>query len=173
MDSKLEQHMELILREQEKYGHGDISVHGHILKMGRLFDSRSLTSEEQAYIDLCNWREHRKKDCYYNAQMTAMSMPPRTGVRLLYAEGFVNTGNGVAIHHAWISLNGKVVDTTLRTGEKDDLERVMGIVPVGWEYYGVELDPEECLHSLDHGTAVPLTDDWQCGWPLLTREKKA
>ena len=43
----------------------------------------------------------------------------------------------------------------------------------GWEYYGVELDPEECPHSLDHGTAIPLTDDWQCGWPLLASQKSS
>ena len=100
----------------EERGQEHISVAGYVLREGRPFGSSPLTQEEKEYIDICNWREHRKRDCYYNAQMTAMSMPPRAGIRLLYAEGFVNTGNGVPIHHAWLSLNGKVVDTTLRTG---------------------------------------------------------
>ena len=99
--------------------------------------------------------------------MTALTMPLEEGIRLRYAEGFVSLGGKYAVNHAWLSLNGKVVDTTLRVNPDDDAERVMGGIPEGWEYWGVEMDPRECLHSLEHGSMGPILDDWQCGWPMI------
>ena len=92
----------------------------------------------------------------------------------LYAEGFLGMRGQYGIHHAWLSLNGKVVDTTLRISREpgEDDRRPMGIIPQDLEYYGVELNPSECLHSIKHRTAEPLIDDWKCGWPLIARENR-
>ena len=177
----LREFMRRIAGEQEKQGHGDLSVHGYVLRNGRSFRSEPLTPEEQRHIDRCGWQAHRAKQCYHNAQTTALAMPSQDGMTLRYAEGFVGLGMSCGINHAWLSLNGKVVDTTIRIDRTAGRRRVnsrnrpMGLIPEGWEYYGVELDPMECLHSMDHHMdgIGPLIDDWRCGWPLLVREMEA
>ena len=148
----------------------EIDVHGYVLKRGRRFASQPLTQQEKEYIDSCDWTNHQKKQCYMNAQMTAIVMAPRKDMTLLYTEGFLGMGDmEYGIHHAWLSLNGKLVDTTLRT--KPDDQRVMGIIPEGYEYYGVEMDPEQCFHSVGHKAWTPVIDDWECGWPFLTKDE--
>ena len=164
--SRLRDFLEEASRIREASGHGNLSVHRHVLHHGRLFSSQALTPQEQQYIDVCDWRAHPRKQCYHNAQLTALTMPPQEGMELRYAEGYVSLGWEYGVDHAWMSLNGKVVDTTLRVEHED--ERVMGLIPDGWEYWGVELDPRECLHSLEHGRAGPLLDDWKCHWRLIT-----
>ena len=165
--SPLRDFLARIASVQEEHGHGSLSVHAHVLRHGRSFVSQNLTPEEQEYIDRCGWREHEIRQCYHNAQMTALTMPGQEGMNLLYAEGFVGLGMEYGVEHAWLSLNGKVVDTTLRTQKENDQARVMGVIPEGWEYLGVELDPHECMHSMEHGRMGPLLDDWQCGWRLV------
>ena len=165
--SPMRDFLERIAAAQDEHGHGNLSVHRHVLRHGRSFVSQNLTTEEQEYIDRCGWREHEIRQCYHNAQMTALTMPGQKGMNLLYAEGFVGLGMEYGVAHAWLSLNGKVVDTTLRTQKGNDQTRVMGVIPEGWEYLGVELDPHECMHSMEHGRMGPLLDDWQCGWRLV------
>ena len=62
----------------------------------------------------------------------AIMLPPQEGTNLLYAEGFLGPGANYAIHihHASISLNGKIIDTTARK----DRQRAIGTVPEGWQY---------------------------------------
>ena len=148
----------------------EIDVHSYVLRRGRRFTSKPLTKQEKEYINTYNWHRHQKKQCYMNAQMTALIMPSQDDMTLLYAEGFLGIRNmEYGIHHAWLSLNGKVVDTTLRTNPNS--RRVMGTIPGEYEYYGVEMDPEICIHSVEHKTWTPIIDDWECGWPLLTKDE--
>ena len=161
-----------MIRVHTEMDQPELSVHGYVLRHGKRFISQYLTPREEKYVNLHSWQRHRKKQCYRNAQSTALAMPQTERMKLRYAEGFfgIQTGSEmeIGIHHAWLSLNGKLVDTTLRT-QPGNLP-IMGIIPENWEYYGVELDPLECLHSLDHRAWTPLIDDWECGWPMLTRE---
>ena len=177
-ESPLTRYIKDILSAQKDMNLEDRSVHGYVLHRGRLFTSQTLTPEEQEYIDRCSWRSHEVKQCYYNAQLTALTMPEQEVMTLLYAEGFLGMRSKYGINHAWLSLNGKVVDTTLRISRRisrepgEDDRRPMGIIPQDLEYYGVELHPSECLHSIKHRAAEPLIDDWKCGWPLISRENR-
>ena len=83
-------------------------------------------------------------------------------MKLLYAEGFLGFGSSYAIPHAWLSLNGKVVDTTVRPQESGD-QRVMGTIPRGWEYYGVELETERCIQVLYILQVRPSGPDLRAG----------
>ena len=146
----------------------DGGVQGYVLKYGRLFRSQALTRDEQQFIDSLGWRRHRPNMCYQNAQTMALQAATTSRHRVLYAEGYVSPGINFPVPHAWLSLNGKAVDTTIRHPEaKDRRWRITGIIPPQWEYYGVEIDPRECLHSLQHDSPGPLIDDWLCRWPLL------
>lgn len=167
-ESPLTRYLQGELQQLKDRGLEEKSVHGYVLRHGKLFTSQGLTPEEIGYIDRSGWQKHEPRECYHNAQSTALKMPVQEGMDLMYVEGFVSKGSGYAVYHAWLSLNGKLVDTTLRT--EDGECRVMGIIPEGSEYYGVELETLECLHSFQHGGMGPIIDDWQCGWPLLARE---
>ncbi len=188
--SQLTSYLRMMTKVQEDHGQGHLSVSGYVLRNGRMFESCPLTPEEQRYIDRSEWRKHRIKECYHNAQMTAITMPPQEEMTLLYAEGFISLGMEYGINHAWLSLNGKIVDTTMRIRlgsqilnqlgnrpgtrpeDRHDLDRPIGIIPDGWEYYGVEFDHRECAHSLEHGRMTPLIDDWECGFPMQKRDRQ-
>ena len=171
-ESPLERFMRRIAESLEERDHGDLSVHGFVMRRGRRFESQPITPEEWEHLKLVDWRRHQQRQCWRNAQVTALTMPSQEGMTLRYAEGFLRTTqHDFGVAHAWISLNGKVVDTTVRTDFEDkDSPRVMGTIPEGWEYWGVELEPRECTHYLEQHTEIgSLLDDWQCGWPILTR----
>ena len=69
--------------------------------------------------------------------------------------------------HAWLSLNGRVVDTTV-CPDNEKRRRVFDTIPEGWEYYGVPLFPEVCQHVRKRRRRhISLIDDRECRWPLL------
>lgn len=147
--------------------HSQPTVYGHVHQHGREFTSEPLSREETRYIDTITWREHPPKLCSHNAQMAALTLPPQPGMVLKYTEGYILRNVPVPILHAWISLNGKLVDTTVRIGGESPLQRPMGATPNGWEYIGIEMDPKSCLHSLSHGQAISPLDGHLCRWPML------
>ena len=139
----------------------------YVARHGREFNSKALTQAELDFVYQVDWNKYTENNCYHNSQMAAIELPTNTGINLAYVEGYLRINYGREIEHAWLSINGKVVDLTIRTEQNPG--RVMGVIPEGWEYFGVEMNPIECLHCLTHGATVPLIDDWECGWPFLQR----
>ena len=169
-DTPVVEFLRHIQEATEKHHLNRESVEAYVLREGRPFRSQPLTRDERAHIDQYRWRRHQPKACYHNAQLMAMTMPPADGMSVLYSEGFVTIGSSYGIPHAWVSLNGKVIDTTLRlpAEPRNSNSRIFGLIPEGWHYYGVEFQPIDCIHSVDvHRTMTPLIDDWECHWPLL------
>ena len=66
------------------------------------------------------------KECYYNAWMVHQVQP-----QYKYFEGFVS--GLIPIEHAWLVLDGKVIDPTLAVNVRGDKNRF------GSEYFGVEV----------------------------------
>ena len=145
---------------------GQHSPPGYILQHGREFQSEPLTELEIGFTDRIQWDRREEKQSYHNCQTEAIILPPMIGITLRYAEGYVDPGIGIAVEHAWLSVNGKVVDPTIRT-DACPQQRILGIIPDQWSYYGVELEPDACLHALAHQAAVPLIDDHECGFPHI------
>ena len=144
------------------------TVHSFILAKGRYFTSEFLSTAEVNQTNLIGWKSHKKKQCFYNTQMSAiMGCDPEA---FRYVEGYVMANTPIPIPHAWLSLNGKVIDTTLRTDPEDDTKRVFGAIPEGWEYYGVPLQISECLHAFsEHRASISIIDDYLCRWPIITK----
>ena len=171
--SPLAHYLQQIYEIQQHSSRPELSVHGYVLRRGRLFNSSPLTPDEQAYIDQTRWHEHKIKQCYRNAQFAVLTLPSQQDMTLLYVEGFINIGYDYGIHHAWLSLNAKVVDTTVRTNPDEpgrDRDRPMGTFPDGWEYYGVEFDPVQYLSMTRGRNITPLLDDWENRWPLIAQD---
>ena len=93
--SPMRDFLERIAAAQDEHGHGNLSVHRHVLRHGRSFVSQNLTTEEQEYIDRCGWREHEIRQCYHNAQMTALTMPGTEGNESPVCRGLRGPGYGV------------------------------------------------------------------------------
>lgn len=173
---RIVRYLETMLREWaviQAEGYTDISeenpmVFRYMMDKGRQFESAPLSRRETSWTTLFGWREHQTQQCYRNAQVTAMTTVIPWDMDIYYVEGYVLPGADfpLPIEHAWLSLNGKVIDTTLRhPGGRG--RRIFGAIPEGWEYFGVEIDIERCQHILDHRVHISLVNDYECGFPLL------
>ena len=137
-----------------------------IKRHGVPFRSAPLTEEEQKVIARFLKRKgcYRAKMCHYNAQSISMAL---SSMKLV--EGYVFPSL-IPIYHSWNSLNGKVIDFTLRD---DAGNPILGTIPQGWEYFGVTM-PDETAQGrwADTGMAGPVIDDFERGFPLLGKEWK-
>ena len=138
----------------------------HVLAHGRRFKSQDMSPAERAVLGRLTRRDCRPKQCYANAQRIALRLLGRTppDIKVAYCEGYVCWKTSIAIPHAWLSVNGKLADPTLRW---DNGKPVLGRIPDRADYLGVELAEADLLHISSHSIHIALLDDWQCGWPLL------
>ena len=149
----------------------------------QMTSSEPLTEEQHKYLKMLTGAiECLPKQCYYNAQMMTLADNYHETQRVKYHEGFVWTGF-MPILHAWITLDDKIVDVTLSTdpestqrffdGEpprEDLMDRVLGLIPDEWEYMGVPMESEYVVGILlENMESRSLIDNWQDGWPLLSK----
>jgi hypothetical protein len=107
------------LREFEYHG-----VFDFLLKEGRIFKSEPLDEQEKIIVEqmLYNLRmeigEPQYKECFKNCQSVVLN---RLGDNFKYCEGYALSSVGIAIHHAFLTINDKVVDITWRNDEGEFL----------------------------------------------------
>lgn len=144
-----------------------------VLDRGSPYISKALTAAEVrivlAAIRNCPTKRFQLGHCYHNAQMLAVYDPSE---ELAYCEGWAISICGLPVLHAWLELNGKVVDMTWQTTSANHKgrwgTRVFGVIPEGWAYYGVSFDTESLLIRLGRIKATgPLLDDVAYGFPLF------
>ena len=148
---------------------GYVSISDYVLKNGHLFESAPLTPGEKSYVRLLGMEKCKLKACYRNAQRTFLFHPGVHGMVLKYIEGYATIGF-LPVQHAWLSLNGKVVDLTWGPMDKRGHRkgRVLGVIPPGFEYYGLAIERREVSDFvLAHETWGPIIDDYECGFPML------
>ena len=147
----------------------------YYLKNGSEFESQSLTSDEKEYLKLLPIAECLKKMCYQNAQRLLLFFPPRGDkkkMQLQYIEGYATNGI-LPVQHAWLSLNGKVVDPTF--GPLDSLfrrkHRILGEFPPNFKYFGVVVSESHIREFIfNHQIWSSIVDDFMCNYPLLTKK---
>jgi hypothetical protein len=134
--------------------------HDYVLDRGQLCDStRLLTVRERHLLRRAAEKAgamwsctFEVKECFYNAQALAMSDETET---IRYHEGFA-LGHFFPVHHAWVTINGKVVDLTWRNVRlADDADayealadpldhRILGRAPEAFVYFGCDgFEPDE------------------------------
>jgi len=167
----------------------------YVLENGSEIGSEPLTEEQRDIVDyfLIHF-EPKAKECFFNAMFCCMvaNRDSELASRIKYCEGFAECKSPFPVHHAWITLDGKVVDLTLSTTEhtleeltafmeegvdlprKEDLsDRVLGEIPETWKYFGVEFDAKEIAKNfIERQKSFSVIDDWEQGWPLLTGEEE-
>jgi len=150
-----------------------------LLRHGRFYDSQPLTVAEHDYVKRARdtyGRRLTKKQCFYNSQMLLLTaatwLDPVEGMDLRYVEGY---GTGVIwVHHGWLTLNGKVIDTTLRVKglpRKSVLpHRAVGTFPDTMAYFGVPFTTEAVRSSvLERHEGGSLLIDLKRQFPFLKR----
>jgi hypothetical protein len=119
---------------------------------------RPLDGAERLYVDTVRAMSApaRLKGCYQTCQ--SMILNDHRG-QLHYHEGWWCGTGSIPVHHAWLSINGKVVDPTAEL-----IDTKYGAVK--HQYFGVEVD-KELLRSflLSTETHSGITDtpgEWLC-----------
>ena len=89
-------------------GYSYNGLYDYVAVNGVEFESASLTEEEHDIVKQAMGRRvWRQQECFMNAQELALSDD-----RLVYHEGYAVGSVGIPILHAWVAINGKVVDVT-------------------------------------------------------------
>lgn len=117
----------------------------YVLDRGKRFESAPLTSYELGVVKDAVGRIYSTgstlevKQCFENAQRLVLA----SSGALQYQEGFA-VGHLFPIHHAWVTICGKVVDLTWsrlsykeRDYEDPMADRILGEFPEDWVYLGV------------------------------------
>lgn len=144
----------------------------YVLDRGNAYESAPLDESEQALlataIARCSIRQFPLRYCYHNAQLLTAADP--TGI-LRYCEGWALGFAGIPTLHGWVSVHGKVIDLTWRIPKRRPGrlgDRVMGVIPHGWGYYGVAFDGDTVVSRLIRLRATgSFLDDVADGFPLF------
>ncbi len=172
----------------EMMGHKDPMAR-YLTDNGKTFThSECLTEEQQDLVEtMCIAFEPQAKQCFFNAQYMSLMSSAQLGERLKYCEGFFCRKGGIPVHHAWLTLDGKLIDVTLTTNEytveqltafmedgeelprEDNLsDCILGVIPDGWEYFGVEFDAKKVAQDfMEREKSFSVIDDWEGGFPVL------
>jgi len=120
-----------------------------LLKLGAVGLVADLTPAEAGAVKRFRKRIHPQVgQCYANAQEVAYTFPHS---KAKYVEGYyVPYETGIATEHAWLKLNGKVIDLTY---------------PGKADYFGVEI-PWRLVrrYLLDGESHGPMLNDYWLGW---------
>ena len=133
-----------------------------------------MTKRERQYVDRLiaengGCRSFPIKQCYWNAQRLIWS---DTEKRLRYCESGFDP-----IPHAWVTINGKVVDVTAEAVARSD--KRMGLEPTGrWlQYFGVMIDRRTAKANLLRkrlwAEVLDLEADWRKGWAAQRYRERA
>lgn len=138
-----------------------------LLQHGTKYKSQPLTQEEMDVIKLTvkNAWKYVCKQCYFNSQTIASSSKGK----IKYVEG-VAFCDLIPMNHAWNTINGKVLDFTWK--HRNNNLPVLGIIPEGWEYYGVEFEvtkQEMKEHIKKHNEVKAYLDDWRNHFEVFSK----
>jgi hypothetical protein len=169
---------------------GYTSVPDYILDRGRDFTgTEPLTDEQFAFLtsvaeevrDEVAGRVFAPKQCFDNSMMMALADPDD---RFAYCEGYAYTGT-LPVHHAWLTLDGRLVDLTRslrpeasqefmasKAPQRDLRDRGLGVVPEGWVYFGLDFPRDVvCQYIRELGQTGSLIEDYNRGFPLFQQAR--
>lgn len=163
--TSVRQYLELLSGMQAS----NISIEGFVLRHGVAFDSQELTPLEIALVHSA-YRKAKvrcafeQKECWWNAK--ALVKADKTGT-LRYVEGYAK--HALPTLHAWVEINGKIVDLTWRRNFREpgcfENWRV-GLFEPPIEYHGITFSAEELTEFMPKHKGS-LIDNYPARWPLL------
>lgn len=150
--------------------------------------SAALTEEQLDYVleiaGRCAGVPFEPKQCFHNAMLLTVA---DYCDRMAYVEGYCLSG-AIPVHHAWVELDGKLVDLTrsLRgkeavdefiSGElpqEDLLDRVLGEIPNDWMYFGIKFPTHEVRSYMqEYEETNALIGNYKLGFECFKLERNA
>lgn len=148
------------------------SFEGVVLEHGNEFSDEPFTKEEEALIEkLFEGVPCEMKQCFHSNQ-TALLRNTYNDLfdQFQYHEGYVAAAI-VPVLHAFVTINNKVVDVTLRNHD-DYTEDMMTRVRENrkrYDYIGIPFKNKRVIDEvIDRGESFSVIDDWKTGFPMLT-----
>jgi len=125
-----------------------------VLREGRACESREPTDRALRVYQEAMREAPRMKECFYNAWKTCLGRKRKK--HFFYVEGYAL--GIIPVHHAWIEVDGCVIDPTWRLcGNLKD-----------HTYFGVQFPTAFAASRMIYeDTCYSLLDDWKRGWPML------
>jgi hypothetical protein len=160
---------------------GYFNIMDYVLDRAEEYESAKLTRAEMRLVLKCARSAEEvdgpflPKQCFANAAKLVLADYSDT---LVYTEGYAY-GSMIPTHHAWATVNDKVVDLTwaiwAKNGEKSPLprsnpyrDRILGLFTMPRAYMGIGFQKHFLIeHLMKENTQASLIDDWVNGWPLL------
>lgn len=150
------------------------SFEEYVLTKGKPYASQPLTESELALVrQLTSGHRFPIKQCFHNSQMLVWHQYRMRMCPLQYVEGYACSDIGFPVLHAWLTINGKVVDLTLRTKKTTSArgflrDRVVGEFDPPRAYYGVEFDNVRVVDRIvKNKRTCSIIDDFYERWPEL------
>ena len=168
----VKQYLEMMLKARGQMG-GKLDaylykgVEDMLLQHGRQFKSQPLNDEEMNVLRVIleDCKQYKAKQCYYNAQRIAAF----SDGNISYIEGVAFSGI-IPCDHAFNAINGKVADFTWAAVNKNK-KPILGVIPDGWEYWGVELGADEIERYWNkYGMSDSFLQNYRENYPLLKKK---
>jgi len=147
------------------------SIQGYVLRKGtEEANQEDFTAKEKAQIkELFYGLDCEMKQCYYTNQL-ALTRHAYRDHGFQYTEGFVAAAI-IPVMHAYLTLNGKVVDVTLRNHDDYNEDMMTRVVEnrKRYAYLGVAFKNSVVVKKLiDIGESFSVIDNWKDRHPVLT-----
>lgn len=149
----------------------------YVVKHGVVMESSELTEAELEYIKATLARASQLgqnvtefKQCFANAQTMVLCQPE---YELVYHEGYAMGRALIPVHHGWVTINGKIVDSTWKlehpTSRSVLPAHPVGTIPEGHEYVGAPFENVEYIeHRINFREIIgSLLDDYEGKYPLM------
>lgn len=144
----------------------------YVLDRGTYFEPTGVSMAAFAALDaaLTRWGQKPQiKQCFHNCQMLAIA---DRSYRLRYCEGIASGAAGVPMLHAWLVVDGTVVDVTWPRPNEEDDAFIIGDIPDGYAYCGVIYETDFIRRRIHENDAtVSVIDDWGSGWPEMQKPR--
>jgi len=116
------------------------------------------------------------RQCFHNSQLACIYSKPGPN-QLKYTEGFAIGRSGFPTHHAWLTVNGKVIDLTWRTKHQNHKgrlrDRIFGVIPDGWYYMGVDFPTKDVVsRCAETEETRAFLGDWTRSYPYLCQPRR-
>jgi hypothetical protein len=170
-DKQIQEYLQMHVNVMEQMGKGKMpegfsymSQYHFIMQHGKFYQPQELKSHEALIIKKALKRigfVPKKKECFYNAQMLALT---DNSNQIKYCEGFALTI--IPTNHAWIEINGKVVDPTWDV----DGKMILGTFPDDKSYFGFNMSKSDIRDKqFKTGMACSFLDDYHDNFQLLKK----
>lgn len=128
--------------------------YAELLARGEEFAGRTPAREIPAAARWARREKPRVKMCYKNATLFCLACPEAK-----YYEGYWSA-HFVPVHHAWVVLDGKVIDFTAEACDRKLTREGVPSDSTGSDYFGVHVPTEDVVRIITEKGTYGVMAEW-------------